>query len=319
MASENHLSAVVGNTDERWFRHFQESDDQLAVVDEVNFWRPASQSEFQSLPVGGPFFFRLKAPINAIAGFGFFAASARMTVAMAWEVFGDRNGDPNADRFQARIRGYRTRFSRAADATLACIILRGAVFLPKASWIPWGEDRDWRPNIVAYKRYDLDGDQGTLLKEALQWHQNPVPDLEPAFVPRLDDERLSVVAPRVQREGQGTFRVRLLQAYGGQCAVTGEHATPVLEAAHIVPYLGPHSNHPQNGLVLRSDLHRLYDAGYVTVTPDLRLEVSSRLKDEFENGRAYYDMAGRRVFVPENPATRPSAAALEWHADHVFR
>ena len=89
--------------------------------------------------------------------------------------------------------------------------------------------------------------------------------------------------------------------------MTGENAVPVLEAAHIQPYMGPASNHLQNGLVLRSDLHRLYDAGYVTVTPDLRLEVSGRLREEFENGKAYYEMAGRPVRPPATGWPSPAA------------
>jgi putative restriction endonuclease len=79
------------------------------------------------------------------------------------------------------------------------------------------------------------------------------------------------------------------------------------------------SNHIQNGLLLRSDLHRLYDLGYLTVTPELRLEVSGRLKSEFDNGKLYYNMAGAPVQVPVHAAIRPSRAALEWYADRVFR
>ena len=133
------------------------------------------------------------------------------------------------------------------------------------------------------------------------------------------DARLLRDQTRFVREGQGAFRVRLLEAYGGRCAVTGEHAAPVLDAAHIQPYLGPRSNHIQNGLVLRTDLHRLYDEGYVTVTPDYRFAVSPRLRDEFENGKTYYEMEGRQVLVPRIPQLQPSRPALDWHATRVFR
>ncbi len=150
-------------------------------------------------------------------------------------------------------------------------------------------------------------------------HPDPVLDLVPEFRLMELDARRFRESRVVEREGQGTFRLRLLRAYGGQCAVTGEHAVPVLEAAHIQPYMGPASNHLQNGLVLRSDLHRLYDAGYVTVTPDLRLEVSGRLREEFENGKAYYEMAGRPVRPPGDRRAVPSSDALLWHAEHVFR
>ena len=109
-----------------------------------------------------------------------------------------------------------------------------------------------------------------------------------------------------------------MDAYGWKCAVTGEHAVPVLDAAHIQPYLGPASNHIQNGLALRTDLHRLYDKGYLAVSDDMRLEVSRRLKDEFDNGKRYYEMQGARLVLPSAAALRPSEEALLWHAENVF-
>ena len=91
----------------------------------------------------------------------------------------------------------------------------------------------------------------------------------------------------------------------------------MLEAAHIKPYseTGPHL--VSNGLLLRSDLHTLFDDGYVTVTEDLRVEVSERIKEEFENGREYYQHRGKPlVMVPGGPDERPSAEFLRWHNEH---
>ena len=312
------LPAAVANTDERWFLHFRPTD-QITEVDEVNFWCPTAQAEFRALSPGEPLFFRLKEPYNAIAGFGFFAISSLMTVQLAWEIFGDRNGDATQADFERRIREYRARLNRPADAQLRCLVLRDAVFLPQDRWLPWGPGEEWSPNLVAYRGYNLATDPGRSLDAILcSAHPGPVPDLQPTFEPLEDDERRRVEAVHPERQGQGTFRLRLLRAYDGQCAVTGEHAVPVLEAAHIQRYLGPASNHPQNGIVLRSDLHRLYDAGYVTVDRELRLEVSSRLRDEFENGKHYYEMAGHRVHVPRDQRLVPSAQALEWHTQNVF-
>ncbi len=76
------------------------------------------------------------------------------------------------------------------------------------------------------------------------------------------------------RLGQAAFRVAITYAYERACAVTHEHSLPVLEAAHIVPYAQGGVHEVSNGLLLRSDLHRLFDLGYVTVTPELHLEVS---------------------------------------------
>jgi len=102
------------------------------------------------------------------------------------------------------------------------------------------------------------------------------------------------------------------------CSVTGEHSLPVLEAAHIRPYSqgGPHR--VDNGLALRSDLHRLFDKGYVTVDEDHRFVVGRRLKADFENGRSYYGLHGQALHLPEQQASHPAATALAWHREQVF-
>jgi putative restriction endonuclease len=109
------------------------------------------------------------------------------------------------------------------------------------------------------------------------------------------------------------------EAYERRCAVTGERTLPVLEAAHIKPYAdsGPHLI--SNGLLLRSDFHILFDDGYVTVTEDLRLEVSKRIREEFENGREYYRYRGKPLTVlPASIGERPSKDFIRWHNERVF-
>jgi putative restriction endonuclease len=108
-------------------------------------------------------------------------------------------------------------------------------------------------------------------------------------------------------------------AYDKACAVTGEHSGPVLEAAHILPYGRGGQHRVDNGLLLRSDLHRLFDRGYVTVTPDHVFRVSDSLREEFNNGRSYYGLAGTRIHLPESQALRPDTELLGWHAQNVYR
>jgi putative restriction endonuclease len=122
------------------------------------------------------------------------------------------------------------------------------------------------------------------------------------------------------RLGQGAFRVLVIDAYERRCAVTGEKTLPVLEAAHIKPYSlnGPHRLN--NGILLRSDLHKLFDLGYVTVTPQLRLEVSPRLKVDWHNGREYYAHHGLPLrFSPTDPSSRPNPDFLRWHNESRFK
>jgi putative restriction endonuclease len=105
----------------------------------------------------------------------------------------------------------------------------------------------------------------------------------------------------------------VLDAYGRACAVTQEHSLPVLEAAHIRPYATGGKHAVSNGLSLRSDLHRLFDRGYVTVDEDLRFVVSHRLRADFENGRSYYGLHGKRLALPTDPRMKPDDTALDWH------
>jgi putative restriction endonuclease len=93
----------------------------------------------------------------------------------------------------------------------------------------------------------------------------------------------------------------------------------VLEAAHIKPYSleGPHQ--VDNGVLLRRDLHTLFDRGYVTVTPGRELEVSRRIKEDWENGREYYQLHGRTIRVPARSEWQPSSEFLQWHNEHVYR
>ncbi len=122
-----------------------------------------------------------------------------------------------------------------------------------------------------------------------------------------------------QRLGQGSFQRAGGDAYSWACAITTEHSRPVLEAAHIKPY-SEHGEHDvYNGMLLRVDIHRLFDKGYVTVTPGYRFRVSEALRDDFSNGRTYYALEGRPITLPGNPAQRPAPEILDWHNRTIFK
>ncbi len=124
------------------------------------------------------------------------------------------------------------------------------------------------------------------------------------------------ITPRL---GQGAFRVLVTDIYSRRCTVTGEKTLPALEAAHIRPFSEGGEHTPRNGLLLRRDIHALFDAGYVTVTPDGRFEVSRRIREEFENGREYHALHGRELRPPSHSAYQPDRAALGWHNETVFK
>jgi putative restriction endonuclease len=95
--------------------------------------------------------------------------------------------------------------------------------------------------------------------------------------------------------------------------------SPCWRPPTVRPYAEGGRHELANGILLRSDLHTLFDRGYVTVTPDYRLEVSRRIRDEFENGRDYYALHGRAVRVPAGPDERPAPILLDWHNTHKFK
>ncbi|MYC48343.1 MAG: HNH endonuclease [Chloroflexi bacterium] len=313
------LPSVVYNTDLDWFLHFR-PEDRHVQIDEVNFWQPTSDRNFVALQRGEPLFFRLKQPNNAIAGFGLFARFDRLPVGLAWDVFGHRNGFADESSFRRALAQYRSRMADPLRRDLNCIVLQEVVFLASRDWVLWRDSEGWSRNIVGYKKFDLAVGPGQLLAEILAAsNYQALPAFGQEFEPLAADSREFEFVPHAKRPGQRAFKLQLLDAYGRQCAVTTEHALPVLDAAHIQPYRGRGSDHPQNGIILRSDLHRLYDRGYLTITPNLELEVSERLRDEFNNGKRYYELHGKRIVVPANPRLAPSPRALAWHASHVYR
>jgi putative restriction endonuclease len=303
----------VGVTDHDWFNHLNH-----LKPDEVNFWQPSGGRAFRALAPGEPFLFKLHSPKNFIVGGGFFVSHTPLPASLAWDAFGIKNGVGSLEELLNRIRRYRSD-TETVDPVIGCTVLTEPFFLEESAWLAAPEN--WAPNIVQGKTYDDASGEGRKLWESLQLRMAGLRISElglaaaAADKPRFGSEFLTR-----SRLGQGAFRVLVTDAYERRCAVTGEKTLPVLEAAHIKPYAlqGPHQ--VRNGILLRSDLHRLFDLGYVTITPELRLEVSSRLKAEWQNGREYYAHHGQPLrFYPHESSSRPSREFLEWHNESRFR
>ncbi|RMD83027.1 MAG: HNH endonuclease [Candidatus Dadabacteria bacterium] len=312
------MRGVIVNTDYEWFAFLRER----APLDEVNFWQPSGRGPFHDEPPGTPFFFRLKKPYEAIGGFAVFAHASTLPAWLAWESFGEANGAPDFAAMVSRIDRYRRTRERdpLGRYPIGCLMLSQPVFFDESEWIE--QPANWGQQTVVGRHEDLTAGEGRRIYEACLARMRDDIVAESAGLIARGDEidrarfgNAVLVRPRL---GQGTFRVAVTDAYGRACTVTGEHSLPALDAAHIKPYSagGEHAVH--NGLLLRSDIHRLFDKGYVTVSGDFRFEVSRRLKDDFENGRSYYPLQGRRICLPGNEAEYPDRVALAWHADNVF-
>lgn len=131
---------------------------------------------------------------------------------------------------------------------------------------------------------------------------------------RVEDERQRVVRQVRVRQGGQKFRAALLHAYDSRCAVTQYDACEALEAAHISPYLGPTTNHVTNGLLLRADMHNLFDLGLIAVeTADMSLVIADDLV-----GTKYEQYAGHELWLPRSDVIQPSISALNKHRSEVF-
>lgn len=309
------MRAYVGVTDGDWYRYLASRG-----CEEVNFWRPGGGRAFLALQRGELFFFKTHAPDNRVVGGGFYSGFAALTLDEAWRFYGDANGVASLEDMRTRIAKYRREPIGPADnPRIGCIFLREVVFFDQPVSAPPG----FAGNIVQGKGYDLAapsvrdyfagllhlmavGDSGDHRMDITWTRDGPV----------FGDPRL---AP--YRLGQRAFQGVVMQAYGGRCAVTADKIRPVLQAAHIRPVTKGGEHRLDNGMLLRSDVHTLFDAGYLGIDPKHRLVVSPRLRDEFGNGEEFYERSRSRepLVLPTRKVDQPNREFLEWHLDEVFK
>jgi putative restriction endonuclease len=302
----------LGVTDNKWFDFLSRQ-----APDEVNFWQPGGTAPFKGLHPGAPFLFKLKRPYNHIAGGGTFVKFTTYPLSMVWDIFLSKNGASSRNEFENIIRPL-TPNRGDRDPEIGCTVLTSPFFWPQERWIP--NPIGWAGNIVRGRYYDTTTPAGLRLWTEVEMRGGG--DVNSGFVDTLHEStprygQPTVVTPRL---GQSAFRVLVTDAYERRCAITGESTLPVLEAAHIRRYSdeGPHE--VQNGLLLRSDFHKLFDNGLVTVTPRYHLEVSSRIREAWFNGKAYYRLHGQPLAkLPENPHLRPNPHYLRWHNENLYQ
>jgi len=288
-------------------------------LEEVNFWRPSNLG-FQALQPGEIFLFKLHAPNAVVAGGGIMTRTAHLPVRLAWEAFGAGNGVTSEPEMLERIRRYRKGHSVAPGDRITCIVLSEPFFFAPGKEI--AVPASFARGIQTGKTYDTDEIEGRTLYAAVQerLRHAAMEAPGPAVFQLREGPRVGPPIAVFPRLGQGGFRVSITEAYRRRCAMTGEKTMPALDAAHIRPYSDGGGHELSNGLLLRRDLHRLFDLGYLSVNPDdRRIVVSGRIKTEFENGRDYYALHGRAITPPADALALPSAEAIRYHAEHVFR
>jgi putative restriction endonuclease len=301
----------VGITDRDWFDFLSSRDG----LDEVNFWQPSGQQQFRALQTGEPFLFKLHSPDDYVVGGGFFSHFTILPASIVWQAFGEKNGARTEEEMLARIARYRRAPNPGAadDYHIGCILLESPFFFGRANWIPLPE---WKREIVRGRGYDSEGDGKAIWERVDPLMTAPLLETETSgqSQPRYGDP--VNVFPRL---GQGSFRLIVTDSYDRRCAFTNSPVLHVLEAAHIRPYSLGGTHAPSNGILLRQDLHTLFDRGYMTVAPKNKLEISSRIKGEFHNGREYYKLHGKTMRLPRIENRQPSAEFLRWHNENIYR
>lgn len=306
-------------TDPEWFRFLRDEPG----ISEVNFWRPRAR-RFLAIPEGAPLIFKLRGK-DVVGGFGIFKQYVELSILGAWDSFKRANGASDRDGLRRMIaeRRHEPVERTPWSSKIGCIMLWSPVFFEDARLIR--RAADWRvQGAQGGATFSLAEGEGRRVWEECQIWASVRP------MPRLATESILADAvpsrgpayPRESRPGQRIFRASLIAAYGGACAITNEHSLPVLDAAHIRPHADDGPDHVSNGLLIRTDLHRLFEDGYVTVTPEHHFEVSRALRAEFENGRVYYslrdELHGKQIRLPARRQDWPSSAALEWHSRERF-
>lgn len=198
------------------------------------------------------------------------------------------------------------------DPMIGCILLRDVYFARPGETV--AGPSDFAKNVVRGKGYEIGTGSGSYVEDALR-HLLQHSTLAPAIVPGPVFGIPRLVAPRV---GQQAFKALVQTAYHRRCAITGARITPTLQAAHIRPVGREHGgeNRVDNGLLLRSDVHTLFDRGYLGVDTRSRLHVSPRLRSDFGNGQEFYLRASTVIDLPDVRANRPSAEAVSLAHGH---
>jgi putative restriction endonuclease len=225
-----------------------------------------------------------------------------------------KNGANSLEEMRKRIEKYRRMVhATTEDYQIGCILLEQPFFFSKEKWMP--VPADWSPSIQRGKTYDITNGLGKQLWDDVRIR------LQASEITIAAEERARYGEPVLvkPRLGQGSFRIIVTDVYNRRCAVTQERTLPALEAAHIKPFSNSGPHNINNGILFRSDIHKLFDTGYVTVTPDYRFEVSRRIKEEFENGRDYYALDGKPLHLPQSSELKPAHEFLVWHNEKVFK
>lgn len=308
------MKAYVAVTDIDWYNYLSSRPS----IHEANFWRPYGSRTFKVLVPGEPFIFKTKAPQNKIVGGAIYEGFVSLNISQAWEFFGEGNGVASPDALIQRIRSI-TGEARdgIGDKEIGCVLLRDLWFFPKQEQLL--APVTFSANIVQGKSFTYPGEDVAV--DAVVQRIFGQEELRSGFIRDVENLGPTHGLPRLvtPRLGQGGFKAVVQEAYIRRCAVTRHQILPTLQAAHILPISEGGQHRIDNGILMRSDVHTMFDRGYIGIDEDFRLLVSPRLRTEFGNGKEFYSKEGQVISLPTENGNRPSVEFLSWHLENIFR
>jgi putative restriction endonuclease len=288
------LTIVYASTTRTWF-------DALAHLrpERVAFWQP-TPARPSRIELGELWYFKeLGSP--QILGFGEYVGWERSTVASLFGKYGLATGYATGAELLAAFRAFNPDFE--LNTEIGNVILENFTPLdPPVALSSVGLD-----DLSVRFAYIDDDDPIARYVGGLRQGAPAT-----SFELRDPEAAKRIASKRKVRVGQNTFRRLLLQTYGKVCAFTGPQLEETLQAAHIQPYVDAESNHVRNGLLLRADMHVLFDLGLLTLGPDLRIQVSSKLKGRDNTVESLH---GTKAILA---TVEPSPAAIDFHRQEVF-
>ncbi len=252
---------------------------------------------------------------SLICGGGFFQRLLDLEPEQAWTLFGVNNGCESFEEFERVIREHGWRKGRKLSSNLVCgtfMFSSGECYeIPQEIGAPALEDGEM-------SSFPLDAPEGRFLanyimrKRSFELRSDTADCGWPGIF-RMAEEKHA-------RDYTAVFTAMMMQAYDFKCAVTGEALVPVLEVAHIRTFYDERFLKPDNGLVLRSDIERLFTSGYITACykddDHAVIKVSSTL--EKMGGGNYMQYDGCELALPADISLRPSKNYLKWHSENRF-
>ncbi len=283
---------AIAPTDLNWFHQLRNEgyDDS-----EVNFWTPTPWN-IKQLKRGDTLFFMLKAPIRMIGGYGKFIDYQNMSPTAAWNKYGINNGVRTLEDLKVRTKFYIEKQSaKSSHGSIGCILLNNLEFFDDDNF---RSPEDYLnvsfPNqVVKLKYFDTNTKERKI-------HKSKNLEITKEFSSQKSSQKKKTTVKATQRKGQPKFRKEILHVYKNKCAITGVNDERVLEAAHIEDYVNENSNHINNGICLRADIHKLFDRHLIGIDNNYRISVSARVKD-----REYRKLNNKKISLPKNKKFRP--------------